>query len=132
MGVVVVAIDGDGCGLVGQILWSDKMWTRTYEMRVVPLFLLSLADVDPHFMMEDESLLWTSNDVVILLQHGSEKIPLRIFCDDIFYSIGAALSKCNSEYDFYGRSSFHSYVSETEITCFSVPSAAIYSGYLAG
>ncbi|GKC37806.1 hypothetical protein Tco_1050190 [Tanacetum coccineum] len=40
-------------------------------------FVLSLADVDPHFMMEDESLLWTSNDVVILLQHGSEKILLK-------------------------------------------------------
>ncbi|GJQ90971.1 DNA-directed DNA polymerase [Tanacetum coccineum] len=66
-----------------------------------PNFILSLADVDSHFMMEDESLLWTSNDVVILLQHGSEKIPLN-------------------------------YVSETEITCFSIPSAAIYSGYLAG
>ncbi|GJU02655.1 retrovirus-related pol polyprotein from transposon TNT 1-94 [Tanacetum coccineum] len=36
------------------------------------------TDVDPHFMMEDESLLWTSNDVVILLQHGSEKIPLNL------------------------------------------------------
>lgn len=40
-------------------------------------FVLSLADVDPHLMMEDESLLWTSNDVVIVLQHQSEKIPLR-------------------------------------------------------
>nr|GEY77650.1 haloacid dehalogenase-like hydrolase (HAD) superfamily protein [Tanacetum cinerariifolium] len=40
-------------------------------------FVLSLADADPHFMMEDESLLWTSNDVIILLQHGSEKIPLN-------------------------------------------------------
>ncbi|PWA71966.1 hypothetical protein CTI12_AA275840 [Artemisia annua] len=65
---------------------------RTYGTRVVPVFVLSLADVDPHLMMEDESLLWTSNDVVIVLQHGSEKIPLS----------------------FYGWSSFHSYVSETE------------------
>lgn len=40
-------------------------------------FVLSLADVDPHLMMEDESLVWTSNDVVIVLQHQSEKIPLR-------------------------------------------------------
>lgn len=51
----------------------------------------------------------------------------EIFCDDIFCFIlqfmvsfwqkafiGAVLSKCNSEYIFYGWSSFHSYVSETE------------------
>ncbi|KAI3743646.1 hypothetical protein L1987_61357 [Smallanthus sonchifolius] len=49
---------------------------RTYGTRVVPVFVLSLASVDPHLMMEDESLLWTSNDVVIVLQHGTEKIPL--------------------------------------------------------
>ncbi|KAK9068345.1 hypothetical protein SSX86_012456 [Deinandra increscens subsp. villosa] len=49
---------------------------RTYGTRVVPVFVLSLADVDPHLMMEDESLLWTSNDVVIVLHHGTEKIPL--------------------------------------------------------
>nr|GEW22713.1 capsid protein [Tanacetum cinerariifolium] len=53
---------------------GDLHWT--YGTRVVPVFVLSLADVDPHLMMEDESLLWTSNDVVIVLQHGSEKIPL--------------------------------------------------------
>ncbi|CAH1442341.1 unnamed protein product [Lactuca virosa] len=49
---------------------------RTYGTRVVPVFVLSLADVDPHLMMEDESLLWTSNDVVIVLQHQTDKIPL--------------------------------------------------------
>ncbi|KAI7749734.1 hypothetical protein M8C21_015589 [Ambrosia artemisiifolia] len=49
---------------------------RTYGTRVVPVFVLSLADVDPHLMMDDESLLWTSKDVVIVLQHQSEKIPL--------------------------------------------------------
>ncbi|KAG8370534.1 hypothetical protein BUALT_Bualt14G0127000 [Buddleja alternifolia] len=49
---------------------------RTYGTRVVPVFVLSLADVDEHLMMEDESLVWTSNDVVIVLQHLSEKIPL--------------------------------------------------------
>nr|XP_043612887.1 uncharacterized protein LOC122584880 [Erigeron canadensis] len=49
---------------------------RTYGTRVVPVFVLSLADVDPHLMMDDESLLWTSNDVVIVLQHQSDKIPL--------------------------------------------------------
>lgn len=40
-------------------------------------FVLSLADVDHHLMMEDESLVWTGNDVVIVLQHQTEKIPLR-------------------------------------------------------
>ncbi|KAI7730213.1 hypothetical protein M8C21_031792 [Ambrosia artemisiifolia] len=49
---------------------------RTYGTRVVPVFVLSLADVDPHLMMDDESLLWTSNDAVIVLQHQSDKIPL--------------------------------------------------------
>ncbi|EEF43107.1 uncharacterized protein LOC8258833 [Ricinus communis] len=49
---------------------------RTYGTRVIPVFVLSLVDVDPHLMMEDESLVWTSNDVVIVLQHQHEKIPL--------------------------------------------------------
>ncbi|XAR56982.1 hypothetical protein NMG60_11024971 [Bertholletia excelsa] len=49
---------------------------RTYGTRVIPVFVLSLADVDPHLMMDDESLLWTSNDVVIVLEHHDEKIPL--------------------------------------------------------
>lgn len=40
-------------------------------------FVLSLADVDAQLMMEDGSLVWTSNDVVIVLEHQSEKIPLR-------------------------------------------------------
>lgn len=40
-------------------------------------FVLSLADVDPDLMMEDENLVWTSKDVVIVLQHDNEKIPLR-------------------------------------------------------
>ncbi|CAA0829411.1 Unknown protein [Striga hermonthica] len=50
---------------------------RTYGTRVVPVFVLSLADVDEQLMMEDDSLVWTSNDVVIVLQHQSEKIPLN-------------------------------------------------------
>ncbi|KAH6769575.1 transmembrane protein [Perilla frutescens var. hirtella] len=50
---------------------------RTYGTRVVPVFVLSLADVDDHLMMEDESLVWTSNDVVIVLQHETKKIPLN-------------------------------------------------------
>ncbi|KAJ4825238.1 hypothetical protein Tsubulata_039371 [Turnera subulata] len=49
---------------------------RTYGTRVIPVFVLSLADTDPRLMMEDESLVWTSNDVVIVLQHQNEKIPL--------------------------------------------------------
>lgn len=40
-------------------------------------FVLSLADVDPNLMMEDESMVWTSNDVVIVLEHQNAKIPLR-------------------------------------------------------
>lgn len=49
---------------------------RTYGTRVIPVFVLSLADVDPNLMMEDESLVWTSKDVVIVLQHQNDKIPL--------------------------------------------------------
>ncbi|XP_050218417.1 uncharacterized protein LOC126669117 [Mercurialis annua] len=49
---------------------------RTYGTRVIPVFVLSLADVDSDLMMEDESLVWTSNDVVIVLQHQHEKVPL--------------------------------------------------------
>ncbi|XP_059632745.1 uncharacterized protein LOC132275300 [Cornus florida] len=49
---------------------------RTYGTRVIPVFVLSLADVDAHLMMEDESLVWTRNDVVLVLEHQSEKIPL--------------------------------------------------------
>ncbi|KAF2533371.1 hypothetical protein F2Q70_00032655 [Brassica cretica] len=49
---------------------------RTYGTRVIPVFILSLADVDPKLMMEDESLVWASSDVVIGLQHLNEKIPL--------------------------------------------------------
>ncbi|XP_027330086.1 uncharacterized protein LOC113846247 [Abrus precatorius] len=48
----------------------------TYGTRVIPVFVLSLADVDPKLMMEDESMVWTSNDVVIVLEHQNEKIPL--------------------------------------------------------
>ncbi|MQM00423.1 hypothetical protein Taro_033158 [Colocasia esculenta] len=49
---------------------------RTYGTRVVPVFVLSLADVDPNLLMDDESLVWTSKDVVIVLQHNNENIPL--------------------------------------------------------
>ncbi|XP_072983753.1 uncharacterized protein [Typha latifolia] len=49
---------------------------RTYGTRVIPVFILSLADVDSDLLMEDESLVWTSKDVVIVLQHENEKIPL--------------------------------------------------------
>jgi len=36
-----------------------------------------LADVDAELLMEEESLVWTSKDVVIVLEHNNEKIPLR-------------------------------------------------------
>lgn len=49
---------------------------RTYGTRVLPVFVLSLADIDPNLMMEDESFVWTTNDVVIVLEHQNEKIPL--------------------------------------------------------
>ncbi|MBA0725419.1 hypothetical protein Golax_022009, partial [Gossypium laxum] len=48
----------------------------TYGTRVIPVFVLSLADVDPQLMMEDESFVWTGNDVVIVLEHQSPNIPL--------------------------------------------------------
>ncbi|WMV31063.1 hypothetical protein MTR67_024448 [Solanum verrucosum] len=49
---------------------------RTYCTRVIPVFVLSLADMDEHLMMEDGSLVWTSKDVVIVLQHQNDTIPL--------------------------------------------------------
>ncbi|PKU59342.1 uncharacterized protein LOC110102055 isoform X1 [Dendrobium catenatum] len=49
---------------------------KTYGTRVVPVFVLSMAGVDANLLMEDESLVWTSKDVVIVLQHDNEKIPL--------------------------------------------------------
>ncbi|KAD5508401.1 hypothetical protein E3N88_16104 [Mikania micrantha] len=55
---------------------SDSILKHKPIWGLYPNFVLSLADVDPHLMMEDESLLWTSNDVAIVLQHQSEKIPL--------------------------------------------------------
>ncbi|KAI8012232.1 hypothetical protein LOK49_LG06G03406 [Camellia lanceoleosa] len=55
---------------------KQKGLYRTYGTRIIPVFVLSLADVDPRLMMEDDSLVWTSNDVVIVLEHQNEKIPL--------------------------------------------------------
>nr|CAB3496129.1 unnamed protein product [Digitaria exilis] len=49
---------------------------RTYGTRVIPVFVLSLADVDAELLMEEESLVWTSKDVVIVLEHNNDKIPL--------------------------------------------------------
>ncbi|KAL0376345.1 UNVERIFIED_CONTAM: hypothetical protein Scaly_0752100 [Sesamum calycinum] len=62
--------ESDGTG--DSILKHKPLW-ESYASKA---FVLSLADVDEHLMMEDDSLLWTSNDVVIVLQHQSEKIPL--------------------------------------------------------
>ncbi|KAG0494046.1 hypothetical protein HPP92_005040 [Vanilla planifolia] len=49
---------------------------KTYGTRVVPVFVLSMAGVNADLLMEDESLVWTNKDVVIVLQHENEKIPL--------------------------------------------------------
>uniref|UniRef100_A0A0D3FHN5 DUF7906 domain-containing protein n=1 Tax=Oryza barthii TaxID=65489 RepID=A0A0D3FHN5_9ORYZ len=49
---------------------------RTYGTRVIPVFVLSLADVDAELLMEEENLVWTSKDVVIVLEHNNEKVPL--------------------------------------------------------
>ncbi|XP_011622221.1 uncharacterized protein LOC18431279 [Amborella trichopoda] len=49
---------------------------RTYGTRVIPVFVLSLAGMDVDLLMEDESLVWASKDVVIVLQHDGDKIPL--------------------------------------------------------
>jgi hypothetical protein len=49
---------------------------RTYGTRVIPVFVLSLAEVDAELMMEEESLVWTSKDVVIVLEHNNKMIPL--------------------------------------------------------
>lgn len=59
-----------------KIIKKEGDFHRTFGTRVIPVFVLSLADVDPHLMMEDESLVWTSNDVVIVLEHQSANIPL--------------------------------------------------------
>lgn len=48
----------------------------TYGTRVVPVFVLSLADVDHELLMEGDTQVWTSNDVVIVLQHENDQIPL--------------------------------------------------------
>ncbi|KAH9290357.1 hypothetical protein KI387_034474, partial [Taxus chinensis] len=39
-------------------------------------FVLSLAGVDHELLMEGETQVWTSNDVVIVLQHENKEIPL--------------------------------------------------------
>ncbi|KAI8012446.1 hypothetical protein LOK49_LG06G03156 [Camellia lanceoleosa] len=51
---------------------KQKGLYQTYGTRIIPVFVLSLADVDPRLMMEDDSLVWTSNDVVIVLDYVSE------------------------------------------------------------
>ncbi|PKA49913.1 hypothetical protein AXF42_Ash019229 [Apostasia shenzhenica] len=49
---------------------------KTYGTRVVPVFVLSMAGVNADLLMDDESLVWTSKDVVIVLQHDNKEIPL--------------------------------------------------------
>ncbi|MCO5582490.1 hypothetical protein L7F22_036387 [Adiantum nelumboides] len=48
----------------------------SYGTRVIPVFVLSLAEVDPQLMMYGESLLWTSHDSIFVLQHGKASIDL--------------------------------------------------------
>eukprot|EP00250_Pteridium_aquilinum_P008214 c17771_g1_i3 orf=536-2992(-) len=48
----------------------------SYGTRVIPVFVLSLAEVDQQLMMDGESLLWTSHDSVFVLQHGKASIDL--------------------------------------------------------
>lgn len=48
----------------------------SYGTRVIPVFVMSLAEVDAQLMMNGESLLWTSHDSVFVLQHGKESIDL--------------------------------------------------------
>lgn len=57
-------------------------------------FVLSLADMDEHLIMEDGSLVWTCKDV---LQHQNDKmIPLRIISS---YVVGLFknINKCASD-----------------------------------
>ncbi|ERN03143.1 hypothetical protein AMTR_s00003p00101050 [Amborella trichopoda] len=58
---------------------------RTYGTRVIPVFVLSLAGMDVDLLMEDESLVWASKDVVIVLQHDGDKIPLRKWNVQLMY-----------------------------------------------
>ncbi|PPD96911.1 hypothetical protein GOBAR_DD06069 [Gossypium barbadense] len=60
---------------------SNKFFLRqSFSLDIDQLFfcsfVLSLADVDPQLMMEDESFVWTGNDVVIVLEHQSPNIPM--------------------------------------------------------
>jgi len=57
--------------------------------------------------MEEESLVWASKDVVIVLEHNNEKIPLRYFCVSVrqrysmnscMYCIAQVASVFNSLY----------------------------------
>jgi hypothetical protein len=50
---------------------------KSHGTRVIPVFLLSLAGVDPQLMMEGENLMWVSHDSVFVLQHAGDPIPLR-------------------------------------------------------
>ncbi|CAK9871609.1 unnamed protein product [Sphagnum jensenii] len=49
---------------------------KSHGTRVIPVFLLSLAGVDPQLMMEGENLMWVSYDSVFVLQHAGDPIPL--------------------------------------------------------
>jgi hypothetical protein len=78
MRCIILLLDKKLIG-VSIIFFSKPVQYWNFEMLCLLScsFVLSLADVDPNLMMEDESMVWTSNDVVIVLEHQNEKIPLR-------------------------------------------------------
>ena len=64
--------------------WGRRC-TATFADLFLNSFVLSLADFDAELMMEEESLVWTSKDVVIVLEHNNKMIPLRyvkLFCKE--------------------------------------------------
>ncbi|KAI5081905.1 hypothetical protein GOP47_0001648 [Adiantum capillus-veneris] len=62
-------------GRAKQIPQEDGVYV-SYGTRVIPVFVLSLAEVDPQLMMDGESLLWASHDSIFVLQHGKASIDL--------------------------------------------------------
>jgi len=40
------------------------------------VFVLSLAGINTELLMDGESQVWASNDVIISLQHENDQIPL--------------------------------------------------------
>ncbi|KAH7277852.1 hypothetical protein KP509_38G011500 [Ceratopteris richardii] len=55
----------------------------SYGTRVIPVFVLSLAEVDPELLMDGESLVWTSQDSVFVLQHEKPSIDLSYLSETV-------------------------------------------------